>query len=91
MQRSWVRTRGPRRGREWRVSNYTDLTGQPSPLEQRIVALQDELAALKEQYCDECEHENYCAVLAAAYEEFNDLGDGGRDFSCNRWTERGAK
>jgi hypothetical protein len=54
----------------------------------RAEVAEAELAALKEQYCDECERESECAVLAAAYEDFNDLGDGGRDFSCNRWKAR---
>ena len=53
-----------------------------------IEELEAELAALKERYCDECERESQCSVLAAAYEDFNDLGEGGPDFACNRWEAR---
>jgi len=64
------------------------LLGDRERAERALKQAETELAALKEQYCDDCKNESYCAVLAAAYEEFNDLGDGGRDFACNRWTAR---
>jgi len=64
--------------------NNLDILGDRDYIKQ----LEKELGALLEQYCDDCAHENYCAVLAAAYEEFSDLGEGGKDFSCNRWKER---
>ena len=56
--------------------------------ERALLSLEAELAALKAQYCDECVCESDCATLAAAYEQWDDIGDGGRDFGCNRWEAR---
>ena len=79
----------------------TDLSQPEAELQQaQFAAEQNELAyeeaaaelgKLKERYCTGCKNISYCGVLHAAYEEFNDLGSGGRDFACNRWAERGTE
>jgi hypothetical protein len=54
----------------------------------RDTSLTKAVDSIREEFCSGCEREDVCSVLAAAYDEFDSILDGGPDFYCNRWVAR---